>query len=742
MRARRLLLATVAALLLGAVPPATPPAGAVTELEVDAGYGGAYRSRHPVPVRVRVRGDRLLRGELVVRSRGGFGDSVVTTVPVEVPGGSVKEVVVVVPTPSDTDRLQLDAVLTANGAEVTSGSATIRAASDQELVGLLPGVLQGREPPAPAPLAVDAGTARFAALGEAELAAAPASLAALDVIGSSPDDLAGLDAATREGVLAWVAGGGHLLVDTLPGQEVPGLPTPWQPGGNGRTAAGLGEVRSTSGAMAADRWPGLVEPTSVGAGHASEFFDHHGLDRTLATEAGLRIPRLSWLVAFLVVYVLVAVPLTLTLLRRRGRGELGWVALPLVALAFTGVAYGAGRQARGEAKVAHATVLHTTPAGAMATTTVGLVSRSGGTAEVVYPHRWTPAGRSITSGGPPAELAATLGPEGTTVRQRLDVGEFGVHRTRGPAPAEGALEVTGTAAGDDRVEGRVRNTLPFALDEVAILHDRFAVNVGRLEAGEEQLWTLDVRERAHEELPPVVRAWPDVAGWDRPPDPSSVVSPGLWSQFEEDAAAQVLVPGRVAAAGWTREHSPPVSGTEASLTGRTMVVATAPVAGGDDGLSPAAVRTELVRGPFLGSGVFDERAPLVVRLALPDGSGPAPSDVQLWAPAGLSLAVWADVSWQTLADGEAPGGAGAAGGGGPGRARGGMRFEEGTVLPEGPMPPDFAGGQPFGPPVGHDLPEGAAEGGVVWARVSGGAQFGIDPFMLSRFHLVTLGLAP
>ncbi|MBW3551003.1 MAG: hypothetical protein KY442_09360, partial [Proteobacteria bacterium] len=162
MQARRLLGATVAVLLLGAVPPAATPAGAVTELEVDAGYGGAYRNRHPVPVRVRVRGDRLLRGELVVRSRGGFGDSVVTTVPVEVPGGSVKEVVVVVPTPSDTDRLQLDAVLTANGAEVTSGSATIRAASDQELVGLLPGVLQGREPPAPAPLAVDAGTARFA----------------------------------------------------------------------------------------------------------------------------------------------------------------------------------------------------------------------------------------------------------------------------------------------------------------------------------------------------------------------------------------------------------------------------------------------------------------------------------------------------------------------------------------------------------------------------------------------------
>lgn len=424
------------------------------------------------------------------------------------------------------------------------------------------------------------------------------------------------------------------------------------------------------------------------------------------------------------------------------------MAIPLVALAFTGVAYGAGRQARGEAKVAHATVLHTTPAGAMATTTVGLVSRSGGTAEVVYPHRWTPAGRSITSGGPPAELAATLGPEGTTVRQRLDVGEFGVHRTRGPAPTEGALEVTGTAAGDDRVEGRVRNTLPFALDEVAILHDRFAVNVGRLEAGEEQLWTLDVRERAHEELPPVVRAWPDVAGWDRPPDPSSVVSPGLWSQFEEDAAAQVLVPGRVAAAGWTREHSPPVSGTEASLTGRTMVVATAPVAGGTTGCHrrPCAPRWSEARSWARACSTSGRPSWC---------ASPCPTEAGRRRPtcsSGRRQALPRRVGRRKLADARRWRGARRR------RRRRGrwprpcprrhevrgrrhaVRGRHGVA--RGSHASRFRRRATVRAPAGHDLPEGAAEGGVVWARVSGGAQFGIDPFMLSRFHLVTLGLAP
>lgn len=215
-RARRLLGAAVVALVVATLAPAPSPAGAATELEVEAGYGGAYRNRHPVPVRVRAGADRLLRGELVVRPRGGYGDNLVTTVPIEVPGGSVKEVVVVGPTPFDTDRLQLEVVLVEHGTEVAQGTATVRAASDQELVGLLPGVLQGREPPAPAPLAVDAGTARFAALGEAHLAVAPASLGALDVVAASPTDLAGLDAATRQ------AGDGHGEQRRQHGRSPPG----------------------------------------------------------------------------------------------------------------------------------------------------------------------------------------------------------------------------------------------------------------------------------------------------------------------------------------------------------------------------------------------------------------------------------------------------------------------------------------------------------------------------------------
>ncbi|MBA2438678.1 MAG: hypothetical protein H0V52_10080, partial [Acidimicrobiia bacterium] len=308
---RRVAVIALAALVVTMALATQPsPAAAATVLEVDAGYAGSYRPGAPVPVRVRIVADRLLRGELEVQVSSNFGDAVTVAVPVEAPGGTVKEVVVVAPTEAGSNRTEVRAVLRQDGSEVARGSAVVQSTADQELVGLLAGVLAGREPPGAAPLAIDAGTARFSALGPAELGAAPASLAALDVVGAAPDDLLSLDDGAREGVLAWVGAGGFLLVDTPTGEEIAGLPAEWQPAGRGRARAGLGEVRVTDGAMAAGNWAGLVEPTPVVTGQDGHFFGGVTLDGALATDAGLRIPRLGWLVGFLGVYVLVAVPLT------------------------------------------------------------------------------------------------------------------------------------------------------------------------------------------------------------------------------------------------------------------------------------------------------------------------------------------------------------------------------------------------------------------------------------------------
>ncbi len=708
------------------------PAMAATMVEVDAGYAGSYRAGSPVPVRVRIAADRLLRGELEVQASVGFGDAVTVAVPVEAPGGTLKEVVVVAPTGAGTERSDVLVVLRQDGNEVARGTDSMVATSDQELVGLLPGALGGRDAPAAAPLAVDAGTARFGAIGPAELAAAPASLAALDVVGATSDDLAALDDATRAGVLAWVGEGGFLLVDSSPGELIPGLPAAWQPGDRPRARAGLGEVRATDGAMAAGNWAGLVEPTPVVSGQGNQFFGGVPLDGALATDAGLRVPQLGWLVGFLGVYVVVAVPLTLTLLRRRGRGELGWVVLPLVALVFTAASYGAGRQARGGTSTAHATVVHVTEAGALATTSVGIVSPDGGRVSVAYPRRWALAARAISSGGPPARLRATLGSDGTSIGQQLDVGQFGVHRASGPVALEGRLEVTATGRDATTLEGTVRNTLPFALEEVGVLQDRWGVAVGRLEAGEERAWTL---ERSSGDPFPGAAAevWPDASGFNSAPDPDSVVVFPLWSEFEAAAGADVSAPGTVVAAGWTREFVPPLDAPGSSLSGRTLVVGSGPVVSGAAGLVDAAAAAVTVRGPFLSGGVFDETAPVVFRLSLPSAAEGAPAadpaGLVVRAPEALIVEIWSDGAWRGLAGG--PGGGGdevPAGAGKLDRPGAGFGFD-------GP-------GQPmFGPTAEHALPPEAVGAGVVWVRARA-ADFGvIDPYTLATSTLVTLGPA-
>jgi hypothetical protein len=708
---------------MGALALEPAPAIAATVLEVDAGYAGSYRPGAPVPVRVRVSADRLLRAELEVRPSSHFGDSVKVGVPVEVPGGTVKEVVVVVPTDLGGGQTEVLAVLRHDGQEVARGSAGVSPTDDQELVGLLAGVLAGRQPPGVAPLAVDAGTARFSALGPAELAAAPASLAALDVVGAAPDDLATLDDGARAAVLTWVGEGGFLLVDTPVGEDITGLPAAWQPGSRGRARAGLGEVRATSGAMAAGNWPGLVEPTPVVGGQGGQFFGGFGLETALAADAGLSIPRLGWLVGFLAVYVLVAVPLTLTVLRRRGRGELGWVVLPLVALVFTAASYGAGREARGGTTAAHATVVHVTDAGALATTSVGIVSPDGGRVETGYPRRWAPAGRSAPMGGPPLRLAATIGSDGTSIGQDLDVGQFGVHRATGPVSLEGRLEVTASATGATTLEGTIRNTLPFALEEVAVLHDLSGEALGRLEPGEQREWTLEVVAGVEPFPGAGGRAWPDAAGFHRPPDPDSVVAFPLWNEFEGGAGSDALAPGTVVVAGWTREYEPPLDVPRSSLSGRTLVVGSAPVAAAAGAPLSPSVATSLVRGPFSTGGGFDDNGAAVFRLTPPSPiEGPPAFEAAgmvVSAPKVLAIETWSDGGWRQLSPGADPG-----------------QGDEPV-----PDPGEMGPGQIFGPTAEHPLPPEALSSGVVWVRARSTGFGFVDPHTLATSTLVTLGAA-
>ncbi|MDP9387078.1 MAG: hypothetical protein M3Q48_03930, partial [Actinomycetota bacterium] len=524
----RWLLGLVVATVIAVVP--ADPVAAATEITVAGGYRGSYVPDRSVPVTVGITADRLLQGVLEVTVRPQAGpDQVVSRVrvPVEVAGGSTKSFLVVAPPvgsfgqPGSTVSAR---VLDGRGdAVAASERQSLHATAGDELVGVLPGALDGTEPPAAAPLAVEAGVARFVKLGRAELAQAPASLEVLGTIAAGPDDLASLAAPVRQGLLRWLGDGGNLLVDSAPGSSVDGLPPAWQPGPQGHGAAGLGRVRLTAGAMGEGRWDRLVEPSIAGSGgdERGGFVGFGGppgsIGDALAVDAGLRVPAIGGLLAFLVVYVVVVGPVTAVVLRRRRRSELAWVVIPVIAVVFTAGSYVGAEELRQDTKLAHGTALEFDALGVKATTFVGVAARGRQTTEVSFPGAWTASASPSTVlsrfSGQLFATSAEVTRRGPAARLDLGAGQFGVASGVGAPPARGGLEVTATSSGDGQAEGTVRNRMPYALEDAAVSVGSAGTSVGRLEPGEERPWAVAAAAGGeHGVVPPEFRVWSSSVG--------------------------------------------------------------------------------------------------------------------------------------------------------------------------------------------------------------------------------------
>lgn len=713
--------ALVAALAVAVVGPvaAAAPAAAETALQVDAGYAGAFAPGQPVPVRVSVAADHLVRGTLQVV----VGAATPVDVPVEVPGGSQKQFLIVVSSffessPSVSARLR-------EGGQVVTKDTVLRSAADQELVGLLPGVLGGRPVPGPAPLVVDAGTARFAAVGEAELLQAPGSLGPLSSLGMDAGELAGLAPAARAGVLSWVEHGGRLLIDAERGRPIAALPDDWQPGARGRASAGLGEVVATAGAMAAGRWGTLIEPAASTSTPLSLSASTVAAS-TLASEAGLRTPRLGWLVGFLVVYVLVAGPVVFLAARRLGRPELAWVAVPLVAVLFSTGSYVVGSNVRKATQLVHGTILSTATAGATAVSYVGVFSRRGEAARVGFPTGWSALPLAGDIPGPARPNGISLTADGPDARVALDAGQFGLVAATGPAPNTGGLEVTASAGAGGGVTGTVRNGTPFVLDDVAVLAGGDGAMVGRLAPGETRDWTV-AHPTAVGTGPADFRLWSNLPTADAP-------NLSLWQAATQVGGASFRALGSVVAAGWTRDFTPPVrvNGRNRRPGGQTVVIGRAAVGpGGANDPVDVAVRQELVRDPFSGANGGPITSGSVVRFVLPDGV-PA-TNLVLHSPYGAAD-VWRDGAWQPApcADASCAAIAGKLGA----QAQGPGPLATMACPPNGPCiaaPPVPL--RPGGAATTLTVPDGAVRDGVLYARVQG-------PLSTTAGLQVSLGRAP
>ncbi len=635
---------------------------AETTIRTTVGYGGTVHAGRSVPVWVEVAVDRLAQGtvEVTARASNGGPDRAVVRVPVEVPGGSAKSVFVAVPAMQNWGgALEVSArLLDDDGkAVVTSPVQQVSFSSDQEIVGLLPGAAEQHAAPVAARLLVDAGTARFAPLGPAELAEAPGSLDSIGSIIAAGRDVANMVPSDRAGLLHWVDRGGQLLVTSPAGATIEGLPEAWQPGPSGFADAGLGRVRLIGSALAEGRWDSLIEPTVVGqqagAGLSDGSFAFGGPVRSvgdsLAVDAGLRVPLIGPLIGFLLAYVLVVGPITAIVLNKRGRSELAWVVIPLVALLFTGGSYLGARVLRHGTELAHATVIESSDAGAAATTYAGVAARGAAEPELEFDRAWSaaasPTSAMASMRGQAGDASVVITPRGPAAHLSLRAGEFGVAKGLGPSSTTGGLVVSAKAEAGDRLTGTVRNTTEHDLDEVAVFLGWGGVLVGQLDAGAERSWTM-TSPALQQGQPPEQLVWPRAFGRFGEPDEDTVVNLPLWQEHVGLSGAG-RPRGMAVAAGWTRDVDPrlTVDGRRRGAVGRTVVTGRAAVSS-DGWVREPSVRVEYLRGgdanAFRGGGGGGRSS--VLRFTLPAGTD-ADAPLEIAVPVGTVAEVWNGAQW-------------------------------------------------------------------------------------------------
>ena len=661
--------------VVGLLVAPVAPARAASTLEIEAGYGGYVLPGHSFPVWVSVTTDRLVRGTLEVSYRSPFGgDRSTVALPVEVPGGGAKRFLVTMPEIvgfADAGPTGVEAVLLSSGeALARSRSFAVRSADDRELVGLLPGVRAGATTvPAPVPLAIDGGVAAFFPIGEAELDAAPASLGPLGTIATTATELAQLSAESRHALLAWVARGGTLFVDEPLGTRIEGIPDEWQPRADGWGSALLGRIRLTDNRARAGAWDDLVYPSPRPAPFDFRFGPFgmpQSVGTSLASDAGLRVPKLGWLLVFLVLYTLIVGPIVGFGLNRAGRAELAWVVIPAVAIVFTAGTWAVGQGIRTSTTIAHGTVVESTPVGGITTSYVGIATRGRTDVLVGSEAGDTWGARQTNSGFESTASRTEVGSSGPAAKLRLAAGQFAVARVVAPGRAtDGGLEIRATSAADGRATGTVRNASSARLEEVAIFIGASATALGSLDPGEERAWAIDEtggRGRAgggfdprRDPFNPVEsRVWPGASGMQGPIDDDSPVNYAAWSAATP-LAGHTRPAGLAVGVGWTRAFDAPVrmDGERRNTTGRTAIVGSAAVVP-DGPITDMTVRGEPVRaaGAMMGAGGPGLAAGLAqtVRFVLPSGVTPR-SDLVASIPLAGRVEVWNGRSWVAAGQG-------------------------------------------------------------------------------------------
>ncbi|HVN52847.1 MAG TPA: hypothetical protein VMT46_00860 [Anaerolineaceae bacterium] len=384
----------------------TPPG---LKMDVQAGYGGFCRANTWIPIRVSLENSGAdLSGRLEVQQTPPLNTKRIYAQEISLPVQSRKTVTVLLFPENYLDGVIVH--LFSAGKEVSGVKADLDCLSPTDrLFGVLgdastPFNVLGRlNPPS--------GRTYVAQLQAADLPEDPAVLEAFDTLIVSGADTGTLAPAQQSALAAWVAGGGRMVVAGGPAwqRSAAGLKAllPLQPEGT-QSLADLSELARFSGRSETLDGPamvvrgGLQTGTQILAGEADapliavrpmelgevvyltfdpaagpfakwagrEDFYRKLFDRPLVRPdwAGgfqnwesaltavnslpnLQLPHPLEVIGFLLVYVAVIGPVNFFVLRRVKHRELAWATIPVLALAFSGLAFGVGSFGRGKQPV-------------------------------------------------------------------------------------------------------------------------------------------------------------------------------------------------------------------------------------------------------------------------------------------------------------------------------------------------------------------------------------------------------
>lgn len=389
MSARTRIAQLFCALLLAivAVGVMAGPASAETTIEVTTPADGRYQPGSPTALIVTIEADRAISGTISVSFEGFRAGSQ----QVEVPGGSAKDIVMIVSTPPWTSSGSVSFDADDDEDDKTERLSLVSASGD-ELVALLP-ELATRDFPDSAELSIDLGVARLFALDPALLDSGSEVLSTFTQVIATANDIQTLEPAHQEALEAWIgADGGILIIDEESGTSLPlDLDTRSVQLTDDVLAFGVGQIHYSDGQAISGAYDGLLQPTPSKS--PDEFpwgggFGGFPTTNLLAADAGVRVPAIGAIIGLLAIYALVAGPLLWFALKRSHREPLLWVALPAVALVATLGVWATGRAIRDSANSAHATLIADMPTLRMVSTQVLVTSANGGTAGVTMPAGW------------------------------------------------------------------------------------------------------------------------------------------------------------------------------------------------------------------------------------------------------------------------------------------------------------------------------------------------------------------